>query len=228
MRRGLSRSASDGGRDSACADVLFVHPAVEGPDAHEPAVGVRPGGRHGDGVPRRVDHLGEHRSALGRHVTEPAQHVGAGLATHVPHPALVHLADAVADVVERRDVDVQLRAWRRRTASTRCRSRGRRRRGRTIPAAASATSTARPADRVTSRSMASHDAKRPSRTSDLSRWVAGRDGAAHRPTVSPRSAAVSRSRSSPTAISASTIPMACQRVTRSLSTTIASATVAAG
>ena len=173
---GPSRSPSVGGLSDGVADVVLVHPAVEDPHPHEPPVAVGPGRRRGQLVPLRLatcsDNALRRSAVVARKLLEQLR--GAE-AAQLAHPALVHHADVVAHVLERRHVDVGLRggdALQHRLGADHVRddvvhvpARQRRRR---LPL--------RVGQAATSASMSSHIAKRPSSTSDLSSWVTGREG----------------------------------------------------
>ena len=91
------------------ADVVLVHPAVEYPHPHEPSVAVRTRRRRGDVVPRVVgnsDNAFRRSAVVARYFSSRSARTDFA---QLAHPALVHHADVVADVLERGHVDVGLR-----------------------------------------------------------------------------------------------------------------------
>ena len=86
-----------------------MHPAVEVPHPHEPSVGVRTCRRRSDLVPVSISHARKRLAPLGSRGAELLEQVGRADAAQLAHPALVHHADVVADMFERRDVDVGVR-----------------------------------------------------------------------------------------------------------------------
>src|SRR5262249_58957537 len=91
------------------ANVLLVHPAVECPYPHKPAITVHACRRRGRRVPVAVGHALQDLAALARYRAVPRYHAAARLTAEMAHPALIQRSDVVAHMLERLDVDV----WRR-------------------------------------------------------------------------------------------------------------------
>ena len=66
------------------ADVLLVHPTVENPDPHEPAVGVRPHRRGGGLVSGLLVHRQQRLAPLRGDGPKPVEHRGGRLVVQVP------------------------------------------------------------------------------------------------------------------------------------------------
>ena len=77
--------------------------------SHEPPVAVRARRRRGDLIPLRIGQIRQRLAAFGRCRAEIVEQVRGAGRTQLAHPALVHHADVVAHVLERRHIDVGLR-----------------------------------------------------------------------------------------------------------------------
>ncbi len=159
----------------AVADVLLMHPAIEEPHPHEPAETLQADRAGSRRIPIVDRHGGQHIAPSRRDRAEPLQQSISGLRAEVTDPDFVGRADVVADVVQRRQIDVGVGRAEPLQRSTRCRSCGRRRRARTSRAAASVSATAARTVRSAMSSRLSQVPNRPDNTSDLSRMVTGRD-----------------------------------------------------
>src|ERR1700730_19251402 len=89
------------------ADVVLVHPAVEGTDPHEPAVSVRTHRRHGRLVPLVVVDRRQRPAPLPRDGPELLQHRAGRLIVQMPDPALVQHADLVVHVRQLRHITIR-------------------------------------------------------------------------------------------------------------------------
>ena len=74
------------------ADVLLMHPAVECPHTHEPAIGVWTHRRRRGFVPRSVVHRRQGLAPIGGDRTELLEHRAGRLVVKMSDPALVHRA----------------------------------------------------------------------------------------------------------------------------------------